>query len=790
MIRNYFKIAWRTLIKNKAHSLINITGLAVGLTCSLLIFMWVQSELDIDAYHVDKNRLFKVYEREFVDHKVVGDYDTPAVMADELKKKIPEVQYAIDMQEVNEQHPFKVENKVVKMDGAYASTDIFKMFSYPLLKGQPETALNSPKSIAISARMANIFFGSTASAFGKTIRFDNKQDFTVTAVFKDLPANSSRRFEYLINWNAFLRAFPGATNWNNSGEFTYVMFRPNTNAGLVEKKFTHILDRYNPPNPNFRIEYGLQRVDQVYLHSTFENGKIAGGRILYVNLFGTVALFVLLIACINFMNLTTAQSVNRAREIGVRKVMGAQRLVLIKQFLAESMMVAIIAVLLSFFLMAAILPLFNHLTEKQLVIPFNQGLFWLKISGVTLVTGLVSGVYPAFFLSSFNPVGVLKGKVNLNGGAVWFRKGLVVFQFAISIVLIVATIIVSRQVVFIQNTNLGYDRENLVYIPIEGNLPVQFNAFKTEALNFPGILSVSSISASPTFIDDGTTSVTWDGKAPGSTVSFAIADVGYDFAAAMKLKMLQGRDFSREYPSDKDNFLINEPAAEKFGYTSPVGRTINMWGNTGKIVGVVKDFHFASLRDQIQPLILRLNSGKPANGEVLVRIKSGQTKQALASLAGLCKDLNPGFPFTYSFSDQEYQKLYQIEMIAGKLSNIFAGLAVFISCLGLLGLAIFTVEQRVKEIGIRKVLGASIVSLFGTLSSQFIWLIGIALLIACPVAWYLMNQWLHGFAYYTNLPLWVFAASGGVIFFIAMATISFQAIKAAMINPIKSLKSE
>jgi ABC-type antimicrobial peptide transport system permease subunit len=752
--------------------------------------MWVQSEVDIDAYHINKSRLFKVYEREFVDHKIAGDYDTPGLMADELKKTIPEVQCAVSMQEVNEQHPFKVDNKIVKMEGTYAGADIFKMFSYPLIKGSPETALISPKSIAISARMANIFFGSAGSAFGKTIRFDNKQDFIITAVFKDLPANSSRKFEYLINWDAFLNAFPGTKRWDNSGEFTYVMLPPNANAALVQIKVTHFLDHYNPPNPNFWIEYGLQPVDQVYLHSNFENGKIAGGRIQYVHLFSAVALFVLLIACINFMNLTTAQSVNRAREIGVRKVMGAKRSALIKQFLAESMLVTLVAVLLALLLMIVILPVFNRLTDKQLPVPFSQSLFWFKIIAVTLVTGLVSGIYPAFFLSSFNPVGVLKGKLNLNGGAVWLRKGLVAFQFAISTVLIVATIIVSKQVAYIQSTNLGYDRENLVYIPIEGNLPAQFSTFRNEALNMPGILSVSSISASPTFIDDGTTSVTWDGKAPGSSVSFTVADIGYDFASTMKLKMLQGRDFSREFPSDKDNYVINEPAAEKFGYASPVGRMINMWGTEGKIVGVVKDFHFASLHDQIQPLIFRLNSGNPGNGELLVRTKPGQTKEALASLSSLCKDLNPGFPFTYAFSDQEYQKLYQIEMVAGKLANIFAFLAVFISCLGLSGLAIFTVKQRVKEIGIRKVLGASITSLFAVLSSQFIRLIAIALLIACPVSWYLMNKWLMGFAYHTDFQWWVFVLSGGIILVIALAAVSFQAIKAALINPVKSLKTE
>jgi putative ABC transport system permease protein len=790
MIQNYIKIAWRNLGKNKAHSFINITGLSVGLACSFLILLWVQNEWSIDAYHVNKNRLFKVYEREFTDHKIEGDYDTPAIMADELKKTMPDVQYAINMEEVNEQHTFKADNKIIKIDGTYAGADIFNMFSYPLAKGQPKTALSSPYSIALSTKTANMFFGNAGSAMGKTIRMDSKEDFVVTAVYDDLPDNSSRKFDYLINWNVYLSAHPGAKRWDNSGPLTYVMLRADADPKQVEKKFTHFMGHYNPATPSFRIENGLQRVDDVYLHSNFVNGQITGGRIEYVNLFSIVAIFVLLIACVNFMNLTTAQSVNRAREIGVRKVIGAARPVLVKQFMSESMLLTAFAVLTALFLTTAVLPLFNQLTQKQLTIPFNQPQFWAALSAITLITGLVSGLYPAFFLSSFNPVGVLKGKLNLGAGAVWFRKGLVVFQFAISATLIVATIVVSKQVDFIQKINLGYDRENLVYMPVEGHLGPRFNVFKTEALNMPGILSVTNISTSPTFINDGTTSVSWDGKDASSTVSFNIASVGYDFAPTMKLKMEQGRDFSKDYQSDKDNYIINEPAAQKFGYTHPVGRSINMWGIKGQIIGVVKDFHFASLHDQIQPLIFRMNSGNPEYGEILIRTKPGETKEALASLKKVCKELNPDFPFTYSFSDEEYQRLYQLEQVAGKLANIFAFLAVFISCLGLLGLATFTAEQRTKEIGIRKILGASVASLFALLSSEFIGLIVIALAISSPIAWYFMNNWLRGFAYYTHLQWWVFALSGGLILLIALATVSFQAIRAALMNPVRSLKAE
>lgn len=489
------------------------------------------------------------------------------------------------------------------------------------------------------------------------------------------------------------------------------------------------------------------------------------------------------------MNLTTARSVKRAREIGVRKVVGAVRSVLIKQFIGEALLITSLAVIVSLVLLVLLLPLFNQITQKQIELPFDQVDFWAKLGCITLVTGLVSGSYPALFLSSFNPVKVLKGTLKLDSGTTLFRKGLVVFQFVLSVIMIIGTIIVARQMNFMQSRNLGYDRENLIYIPVEGQLTSQYEVFKTEALKKPGIQSITVSNSSPTIIDNGTVGVEWTGKDPNVRIRFIQTGVGYDFINTLKLNLLAGRDFSKDFPTDTAGYIINETAAKRMGYTNPIGQPLSLWDQKGKIIGIVRDFHINSMHEQINPLIIWLNRGDNS-GSVLVRTMPGKTKEALAGLETLCKQINPAFPFNYSFSDEEYQNLYKSEQIVGKLANAFALLAIFISCLGLLGLAMFTAEQRIKEIGIRKILGAGVGSLFALLSSEFLVLVIIALLIASPIAWYTMNKWLQDFAYHTPIHWWMFGLAGGVIILIALFTVSFQAIKAALINPIKSLRSE
>jgi putative ABC transport system permease protein len=790
MLKNYLQIAWRNLWKNKAFSTINIVGLALGLACSLLILLWVQDEWSIDDFHANQGRLFRVYGRVHNDDKISGSEGTPAVLADELKRVIPDIEYATNFS-WNQDHTFQVKDKILKLNGSYAGADFFSMFSYPLLQGAPQTALNSPVSIAISGKMAKDFFGSPAAAIGKTILYEDKKSLTVGAVF-ELPKNSSDQFQFLLNWQTFLDENGWAKDMTNFGPKTYVMLRKDANAALVDKKMANFLFPYNKDwkKPNkFYIELGLQSYRDKYLYGKLAEGRPDGGRIEYVRLFSIVAIFILVIACINFMNLTTARSLKRAKEIGVRKVVGALRSSLIRQFIGESLLLTTMAVVISLFLLAVLLPVFNSITQKEIELPFNQLSFWLKLVSITVITGLISGIYPALFLSSFKPVKVLKGAGRLGRGVTMFRKGLVVFQFGLSVVLIISTIIISRQVNFIQTQNLGYDRDNLVYLPLDGELGGKYATLKDEASRISGIRMISRISDAPTNIQNGTSGVVWEGKDPNNRAQFTETGVGYDFVPTMKLTLVKGRDYSRAFPTDSAGYLVNESALKIIGYKDPIGKPLTFWGRQGTIIGVVKDFHFVSLHDPINALVIHF-AEKDDYGMALIRIMPGQTKEALASLKKVCKELNPNFPFSYQFSDEEYRQLYNNEQVIGNLSNAFAALAVSISCLGLLGLAMFTAEQRIKEIGIRKVLGASVGSLFGLLSVEFVSLVGLAFVIASPVAWLAMHSWLQGYAYHVPIQWWMFVLAGLAALAITLLTISFQAIKAATSNPVKSLRSE
>jgi putative ABC transport system permease protein len=789
MLSNYLKIALRNLWRNRAFSFINILGLALGLACSLLIFLWVQDERHVDAFHDNGARLYTIYERQYYDGKVEAGYYTPGVLADEIKKVIPEIVASSGFAWEN-QATFALGDKVSKLKGNHASADFFRMFSYSLLEGNAQTALKDPSSIAISRKMAEIFFGSTREAVGKTLRYENKKDLMVSAVFEDVPRTSSYKFDYLINWEGFLDENSWAKEWGNNGPRTHIMLRQDARPDQVRSKIKRLLDKYNKEqSASFRIELGMQPFGDMYLYSNFKNGEPDGGRIEYVRLFSIVAVFILLIACINFMNLATARSVKRAKEVGVRKVVGAVRPLLIGQFMGEALLLTFFAVLLSLVLLVGLMPAFNFLTGKEIPLPLSDATFWLSLLGLMLVTGLVSGSYPALFLSSLNPIRILKGTLKLGSGASWFRQGLVVFQFSLSIILIVGTIVVSQQVDYAQQKNLGYDRENLIYIPLEGDLPKKYALFKEEVSKMPGIQLVTRMTQTPTDLSNGTGGVEWNGKDPNTTIMFTQAAVGYDFVKTLNLKVVQGRDLSKDFATDSAGYLLNESALKKMHLKDPIGQPLTFWEKKGTIVGVLKDFHVNSLHQPIPPLVIRL--GETENwGSALVRTEPGKTKEALASLEKICKELNPHFPFSYYFSDEEYQKLYKSEQVVGQLSNCFAFLAIFISCLGLLGLATFTAEQRTREIGIRKVLGASVSGIVALLSRDFLKLVLLANLIAWPLAWWAVSRWLEGFSYRTPIGWWIFAISGVMALFIALMTVSFQAIKAAMLNPIKSLRTE
>jgi ABC-type antimicrobial peptide transport system permease subunit len=791
MVIYYLKSVWRNLAKNKAFSAINIAGLALGMACSLLIFLWVRDEQNMDKFHTHGQNLYLVYERVFSAGKLETGPWTPGMLAQELKRKFPEIRYASAFWN-NDEGVFEAKNKQLAMKGAYADSDFLKMFSYRVIEGTPQSALTGPNDIAISRKMANIFFGSPAAAFGQPIRYNDTNTLRVAAVFEDLPTTSSDKFDFLLDWNLRVRATGWLSNWIYRGPETYIELRSDASPQNVEARIKDFVAPYlKADGSGYKPQLGLQRFDQKYLNSRYDNGVPSGGRADYVRLFTLVALFILLIACINFMNLATARSVRRAKEVGVRKTIGASRARLILQFMGEAMMLAFFAIVLAFALAILLMPAFNDLTGKQLILPVSSRIFWLEVSILLLTTGLVAGSYPAFFLSSLQPIKVLKGALKFSLGALNFRKGLVIFQFVLSISFIISTIVVARQVNYVQHANLGYDRENMIYIPFQGNLANRFNLFRQELDGRPGIQSVTLSTQAPSQIYRRFYDMDWEGKDPNQRLLGIHNGIGYDFVNLMGLKIVEGREFSRDFPEDttRSNIIINETLAKLTGYKQPIGKWLTFFQQRCKIIGVVKDFNLGSLHDPIQPLVLYW-AEKDGWGGALVRTNPGQTGEAIASMGKVFKQLEPKFPFRYEFTDEEYRRLYNDEQTTGMLSSCFSLLAIIISCLGLLGLVIFATEQRRKEIGVRKVVGARVVDIVLLLSRDIVRLVLIATLIATPLAWLVMRGWLDDFAYRVPLSWWIFLDAGvGAVLF-ALLTISFQTIKAALANPVKSLRSE
>ncbi len=789
MLRNHLKIAWRNLIRNRTFSLINILGLALGMASSLLILLWIQDELRVGTQYPNAPYLYRVMEHEIADGRIVTDEDTPGILADELKRQFPEVLYAAGMSD-REEHVLTVGGKTARQTGHYAGADWFRLYSVPLLIGTPETAIDRPGSVAISAKVAHIYFGSPQKAIGKSIRFDNWLTYQVTAVFANLPASNSEQYEYVLNWADYQQREPWTKIWENTGPRTRLQLRPDADVANVNAKLKLFLKGRNKDiKASYNIELFLQPETEAYLYSNFRNGQRDGGRIEYVRLFSIVAAFLLLIASINFMNLATARSVKRAREVGVRKVVGAERASLIGQFMGEALLITILALGVAVLLTGLLLPLFNQLTNKQLTLPLNEPSFWAMLVGLLVLTGGLAGSYPALFLSSLSPVRVLKGTMRFGAGAQLFRRGLVVFQFALSMLMIVGTMVVYRQLQYIQTKNLGYDRDNLIRIRSEGELGQKFLLFKERLTRMAGIQSVTFLQTNPLQNGNTTDWVNWVGKDPTVAIQFNGTSVGYDYARTMGMKILRGRDFSAAFGTDSTNYLINESAAKRIGYKDPIGQPLTFWSKPGKIVGLIEDFHFNSLHVVIRPLIIRFQKNDHW-GNILVRTQPGQTKQALASIESLCRQMNPKFPFAYSFVDSEYEKLYKSETVVGTLATVFACLAIFIACLGLFGLAAFTAEQRTKEIGVRKVLGASVASVVALLSKDFLRLVLIAIVMATPLAWYVAKQWLQNFEYRIDLEWWMFVLAGIVGVVIALMTVSFQSVKAALMNPVKSLRTE
>lgn len=793
MLRNYLKIAWRNLVQNKSYSLINIGGLAVGMTCSLLILLWVQNERSINRFHANGPRIYQVLEnQQWTGIDVNTTPTTPSLLAAALASEVPEVERCVHLY-YEGQSLLTIGDKAYKQEGRYVSPDLFQIFSFPLLQGNPKTALVGPSSIVISETIAQKLFGRT-DVVGRSVRVGEQDDRQVTAVMKDIPETSSLTFDFALPAAPFIKLPRNQwmTRWPANGWRTFVLLRPNADVNRVNEKILNFIGQHDKgvgksASTGTGVTTFLFPFEDAYLYSRFTNGKPDGGRIEYVRLFTIVAIFLLLIACINFMNLATARSAKRAREVGVRKVVGAGRSYLIGQFMGEAVLMAFLSLLLAIGLVQLLLPLFNQLTAKQIAIPYANPVYWLLLLGLSVLTGIISGSYPALFLSSLQPVKVLKSALSFRAGAVIFRQGLVVFQFALSLLLIIGALIAGRQMSYIRTKNLGIDRENVIYMNVEGNLTKHFETFRQELLKAPGIQSVSSADEDPLYIGNSTTGVEWPGKPQNDKTLFTQLPVSYDFIKTMNIKLLSGREFSRVYPTDSSNFLINEEAARRMGMKDPIGKELALEENTGHIVGLIKNFHLNSLRVAIEPLIVWM---KLTNTTLLVRTQPGQTEQALGSLERLTKQFNPTYPFAYTFADDNFERQYKSETLVGKLANYFALIAIVIACLGLFGLAMFTAEQRTKEIGVRKVLGASATSIVTLLSGDFLKLVLLAIIIASPLAWWVMSQWLQDFTYRINIEWWVFALAGLLALAIALLTISYQSIKAALTDPVKSLRAE
>ncbi len=784
MIKNIFKVAVRNLLRNKAFSAINISGLAIGMASALLILLWIYNEINYDQFHKNKQYLYEVWNRGTFDGKLQCWNNTPKILGPTLKHEYPEI--ADVARQYTRWYVTKAGDKKISSKALVTDPSFLSMFSFPLLEGDPKTALGNVYSIVITEAMAKKMFGTT-SAMNKVINID-KDNFTVTGILKDLPVNSTIDFEYILPWAYLIKTGGDDNYWGNNSVNTYVQLKPNTSEAAADTKIKNVSRQHS--NGEVKEEVFLHPMSKWHLYSNFENGKVSGGLIETVRLFGIIAIFILLIACINFMNLSTARSEKRAKEVGIRKVAGAHRPLLIGQFIGESVIIALIAGILALLIVQLSLDPFDKLVGKNLSIPYGDLYFWSFAVIFILITGAIAGSYPAFFLSSFSPAAVLKGSFKKVHATVKPRKILVVLQFSFAIVLIICTLMVVQQIRYAQNRDAGYDRGQIVYVWIAGDLDKNFPVFKNGLLG-SGITSSITRTASPlSFGFSDTWGIEWQGKDPNAKIDFDRYSEDEGLVKTAGLKILQGRDMDLgNYPTDSSAMLINESAARAMNFEDPVGQLIKDGDVQYHIIGVVKDFLLGSPYDRAKPMIIE--GSKSYFNVVHIKLNGKKsTAQSLKIIESIFKEANPDYPFEYHFIDEEYARKFDDTQRIASLTGLFAGLTIFISCLGLFGLATYMAENRIKEIGVRKVLGASVLNITALLSKEFLVLVVIAIVIASPIAWYAMHLWLQGYSYRIDMQWWVFAMAGLLSVLISLITVSFQAIKAAVANPIKSLRTE
>ncbi len=796
MLRSYFKIAFRNLTKNKGYSFINIAGLATGMAVALLIGLWIWDELTFNKYHKNYDRLAQVWQHNVYNGVKGSQTANPYVMAEEIRNNFGSDFKYVLQSTWNFGRILTVGEKKFSKSGMYWEPHVIDMLSLKLLKGDPDQALKDPYSIILSESVAKAYFDDT-DPMGQTIRINNKNDVKVTGVYEDIPHSSTfRDMSFIMPWDLYIIESEWIKRmddpWGSNFTQTWAELAENADMELVSAKIVDVkLNKVDEGGRKYKPEVFLHPMSKWHLYSDFRDGKNVGGRIEFLWMFGIIGSFVLLLACINFMNLSTARSEKRAKEVGIRKSIGSMRSQLINQFFSESIVVAVLAFIVSLGLVYFALPAFNEVAGKKLTLLWSSPEFWLIGLSFSLITGIVAGSYPALYLSSFQPVKVLKGTFRVGRLASIPRQVLVVLQFTVSVILIIGTIIVFRQIEFAKDRPIGYERNGLINIYLSTqDIHKHFEAVRNELKSQGAIVEMTEAGSPTTQVWNTNGGFTWEGKDPALAVDFPNNGVTHEFGKTVGWKFKEGRDFSRERMTDSSAFVINEAAAKFLGFENPVGETLTWNEEPYTIIGVIEDMIIESPYEPVRASLWHIDRYDNVNLAILKLNPDMGAHDALEKIKTVFTKYDPESPFAYEFVDDEYARKFSDEERIGKLASFFAVLAIFISCLGIFGLASFVAEQRTKEIGVRKVMGASVTNLWGMLSKDFVILVGISLLVAMPLAWYFMNNWLQKYQYRSDMAWWIFASAGVGALLITLLTVSYQSIKAARANPVNSLRSE
>ncbi|MFT4203127.1 MAG: ABC transporter permease [Chitinophagaceae bacterium] len=789
MFKNYFKTAIRSLLRNKGYSLLNIMGLAIGMASTILILLWVGNELSTDRFYSKIDRLYVMNNRDKFSGQLNVWSSTPKIMGPTIKQDYPEVE---DMSRVGRDANFlfTVGEKKITENGAYVDSTFFNLFDLPLLSGDTKAALTGINKVVLTQSFAKNLFGNE-NPIGKTVKIDSTDIFTVTGVLKDLPANSNFNFKYLMPWTYRKKLGGDDQYWGNNSTTTYVLLKQGVSVDNFNKKVRNITINHTKGNDNSTTQVFAFPYKDRYLYNKSENGRYVAGRLVTVRLFAVIAGLILLIACINFMNLSTARSEKRAKEVGMRKVVGARRGALIFQFITESIVIALISFIIALGIVVLVLPFFNTLVGKQLHIPFGSWIFWLYAVLFIIFTGLLAGSYPAFFLSSFSPIKVLKGTFRKANSKINPRSILVVVQFTFAIVLIISTLVITRQIHYVQSRDRGYNQDALVFSNMSGDIPKHYTSIRQELLNSGAITAITESQAPITQRYSDGWGFSWPGSQPeDAKLDFVRFATDAQFCKTLGTKLVQGRDIDiYQYPTDSSSVLLTETAVKQMRLSNPIGALIKGDGQDWRVVGVVKDFVIEDPTNKVAPMIIF----GPHSWFTTIHYRLNPAKSVadnLKTIENIFKKYNPNFPFQYSFADAEYAAKFADIERTSKLTTLFSALTIFISCLGLFGLAAYMAEVRTKEIGVRKVLGASVGSITTLLSRDFLKLVIIALVIAIPIAWYIAYRWLQNYEYRTDMPIWAFVLAGVLSIVIAILTVGFLSLRAARANPTKSLRTE